>query len=222
MIEVRKITDVPQYLNGVKAVVFDLDDTLYSEKEYIKSGYKAVASIVPEIENAESRMWAFFEDGKSAIDELLLSEEIYSHELKEKCLEVYRFHRPDIHLYDGVVEMLTQFRAQGLQLGIITDGRPEGQRAKIKALRLNEYVDHIIVTDELGGVEYRKPHTQAFVLMKNRLNVGFSEMCYVGDNIRKDFIPCNRLGIRSIYVANPDGLYFDSNLSEDKSAKETV
>ena len=31
-----------------KAIIFDLDDTLISEKEYIKSGYKAVSKYIEE------------------------------------------------------------------------------------------------------------------------------------------------------------------------------
>lgn len=209
MIEIQKITDILQHLDGLKAVVFDLDDTLYSEKEYVKSGYFAVSQMLPQIKNAEAKLWKLFEDKKSAIDELLISEGIYSDELRQKCLETYRFHLPTIHLYDGVVEMLTLLRKRGLLLGIITDGRPEGQWAKIRALKLTQYINHIIVTDELGGVEYRKPNKKAFVLLKELFNVRFSEMCYVGDNIRKDFIPCEQLDIKPIYFVNKDGLYCD-------------
>ena len=63
-------------------------------------------------------------------------------------MSVYRFHQPKIHFYDGVLELLQTLRADGYKLGIITDGRPEGQRAKIKALGLEELVDFIIVTDD--------------------------------------------------------------------------
>ncbi len=207
MVEVHKITDIIYHLDGLKAVIFDLDDTLYSEKEYVKSGYKVVADMFPGIEDTESKLWEAFEQKKSAIDEFLLSEGIYSDELKQKCLEVYRHHQPNIHLYDGVAKMLTQLRKQGILLGIITDGRPEGQRSKIKVLDLERYVDHIIVTDELGGAEYRKPNDKAFLLMKEQLGVKYSEMCYVGDNIRKDFVAPEKLGMKSIWFRNTDGLY---------------
>ncbi len=207
MTEIRSITDVMQQLNGLKAIIFDLDDTLYSEKKYVKSGYKAVAGILPEIEDAQSKLWKAFEKKKPAVDEFLLSEGIYSDELKQKCLEVYRHHQPNIHLYDGVGEMLMQLRKRDLLLGIITDGRPEGQRAKIKALELEKYVDHIIVTDELGGVEYRKPNEKAFVLMKEQFGVEYGEICYVGDNTNKDFIAPENLGMKSIWFKNKDSLY---------------
>lgn len=211
MIEIRNITEVMQHLNGLKAVIFDLDDTLYSEKEYVKSGYKAVADILPEVDNARAKLWKAFEEKKSAVDELLLSEDIYSYELKQKCLEVYRYHQPNIHLYDGVAEMLMQLRKQDILLGIITDGRLEGQRAKIKALDLEIYVDHIVVTDELGGIEYRKPNEKAFGLMKEQLSIEYSEMCYVGDNTRKDFLAPEKLGMKSIWFINTDGLYYQAD-----------
>jgi hypothetical protein len=42
---------------------------LYSEKEYVKSGYKAVSDYLGG--GYEEKLWGFFEAGKPAIDELL-------------------------------------------------------------------------------------------------------------------------------------------------------
>ena len=207
MIEITSITDTKKHVQGLKAIVFDLDDTLYGEKEYVRSGYRAIAELLPRVDQMESKLWQAFEQKKSAIDEVLTAEEIYTEELKQKCLATYRFHLPDIHLYEGAKELLLQFRADGYKLGIITDGRPEGQRAKIKVLGLDELVDYIIVTDELGGPEYRKPNKAAFVKMRDALGVDFDQMCYIGDNIKKDFIAPEILGIRAIHFVNVDGLY---------------
>jgi len=138
---------------------------------------------------------------------VLIEEGIYTEELKQHCLSVYRSHQPIIHFYDGAKELLRQLRADGYKLGIITDGRPEGQRAKIKALGLHELVDHIIITDELGGVEFRKPNKTAFLKMKQQFDIPFEEICYIGDNIRKDFIAPDMLGMRSIWFRNKEGLY---------------
>ena len=207
MIEINQIADVLNYIEGLKAVVFDLDDTLYGEKEYIRSGYSAVAKVIPQVENAERKLWRFFLEKKPAIDEVLSMECIYTEEIRQGCLVEYRLHEPDIHLYDGVMEILTKLRSDGYKLGIITDGRPEGQRAKIQVLGLGKYMDHIIVTDELGGVKYRKPNETAFIQMADKLNVAFSQMCYVGDNIKKDFIAPLKLGMRAVWFRNQDGLY---------------
>ncbi len=207
MIEIQNITDVMQYLDGLKAVVFDLDDTLYSEKEYVRSGYKAVSDIFPKIENAEAKLWKAFEEKKSAIDEFLLSEGIYSDELKQKCLETYRHHQPEIHLYEGVTEMLTQLHKKRLYIGIITDGRPEGQKAKIDVLNLNKYSDCIIITDELGGIQFRKPCDVSFRMIQKKLEIPFEQMMYVGDNVNKDFTAPEKLGMKWVYFNNREGIY---------------
>ncbi len=194
--------------NGfVQAVIFDLDDTLYSEKEYVLSGFSAIADIIPQVENATTKLWKAFKDGKHAIDDVLKSEGIYSNKLKDRCLNAYRLHNPDIKFYNGVRELLINIKKGGKKIGIITDGRPEGQRAKIKALGLEELVDEIIITDELGGIKFRKPNDIAFQIMKNRLEVDYSNMVYIGDNPEKDFIAPDKLGMKSIYFNNFNGLY---------------
>ncbi len=207
MIEISEILDVKQHLQGLKAVIFDLDDTLYGEKEYVRSGYCAVAKELPMIDHAETRLWEAFQAGKPAIDTVLLDAGIEDDALKKKCLSTYRYQIPQIHFYPGVPEMLEDMTKMGYFLGIITDGRPEGQRAKIAALGLERYVDHIIITDDLGGPEFRKPCEKAFCMMQEVAKVPFAEMCYVGDNTRKDFIAPNALGMQTIWFRNSDGLY---------------
>ena len=207
MIEISDILKVCDHVAGLKAIIFDLDDTLYGEKEYVRSGYQKIAEILPSVENAAEKLWKLFEERKPAIDELLKQENIVSEEVRQECLRVYRNQIPNIHLYPGVKDMITEFRKSGMKLGIITDGRPEGQRAKLEVLGLDAMVDHIIVTDEFGGPEFRKPNPLAFETMKKLLDVEYSEMCYVGDNIKKDFISPEKLGMRSIWFRNKDGLY---------------
>ena len=60
-----------------------LDDTLYSEKQYVRSGYKAVAKLLGDEALADS-LWTYFENGKPAIDELL--NELGCMGRKEECL----------------------------------------------------------------------------------------------------------------------------------------
>lgn len=207
MIEISNILEVKNHIDGLKAIVFDMDDTLYGEKEYVRSGYQKIAEVIPGVENAADKLWNLFEEKKPAIDVLLKQEQIHSEDVKQACLYAYRYQIPDIHLYDGVKEMLEEFRKKGLKLGIITDGRSEGQRAKLQVLDLEAMVDYIIVTDELGGPEFRKPNPIAFEKMKAMLNVEYEQMCYIGDNIRKDFIAPEQLGMKAIWFRNKDGLY---------------
>ena len=188
----------------IKAVIFDLDDTLYPEKDYVRSGFHTVANMVPGIGNAFEKLWSAFETGQLAIDSVLKSEGIYTDELKASCLKAYRFHKPDIRLYDGVEGLLSRLRHKSMKLGIITDGRSEGQHAKIDALGLQNLVDEIIITDELGGEQFRKPCDIAFQIMQRRLKIKYEQMVYIGDNISKDFYAPKNLGINCIFMCHPD------------------
>ncbi len=196
--------DTGKGLNSAKGVIFDLDDTLYSEKQYVKSGYKKITEYIGHQE-AEEKLWNYFLEGKPAIDAYL--KEIGAENKKAECLDIYRSQIPEINLYDGVVELFQSLKENDIKVGIITDGRPEGQRNKIKALGLEELVDDIIITDELGGVQFRKPNDISFRIMQCRWRVPFEQMVYIGDNLAKDFQAPRQLGMQGIYYKNKDGLY---------------
>jgi len=194
--------------NNIKGVIFDLDDTLYSERDYVRSGYSKIADYLGDM-TAADRMYELFLEGKAAIDAYL--EENDSIDKKAECLKIYREQLPDIILYDGITNLLAELRSKGIKIGIITDGRIEGQKKKIEALGLSEYLDDCIITDELGGVQFRKPNDISFRIMQNRWKIPFEQIIYVGDNLSKDFQAPRQLGIRSLWFNNPDGLYTRNN-----------
>ena len=196
----------------IKGVVFDLDDTLYAEKQYVRSGFRAVARYL-ENAGAEDKLWNYFLAGQSAIDALL--EELGQQDRRKQCLEAYRTHVPEISLYEGAYELILHLKKAGIRVGIITDGRVEGQRNKIAALGLNELIGDIIITDALGGESFRKPNDIAFRIMQCRWGIPFEEMVYVGDNLHKDFQAPRQLGMESIYFENTDGLYYEEGLYAD-------
>lgn len=196
----------------IKGVIFDLDDTLYPEKDYIMSGCRAIAKYIGKEEVAD-KLWSDFNSGLSMIDEYLIKNG--KENLKTEYLNIYRFHIPSIHLYDGALEIIEYFKSHGIKVGIITDGRPEGQRNKIKALELDKLIEDIIITDELGGVQFRKPNDIAFRIMQCRWKLPFEQLIYVGDNIYKDFQAPRRLGIKPVWLKNVDGLYTCDNHLRD-------
>ncbi len=205
MIEIDKILDVEQHLDGIEAVIFDLDDTLYSERDYVKSGYHVIADAFAEIPTIFDELWEEFKRNEPAIDVVFERHNILSR--KDEALRIYRYQKPNISLYPGVREMLDRI-ARTKKLGIITDGRPEGQHAKLEALGLTDIP--CIITDELGGVQFRKPCEKAFFLMCKQFNVKYGKSVYIGDNINKDFIASDKLGINDIYFCNADGLYYSN------------
>lgn len=184
----------------IRCVIFDLDDTLFSEKEYVRSGYREIERKTGVSADA---LWRAFEEGKPAIDTVL--SELGRLQEKELCLQIYRNHQPKIELYPGVKELILLLKEKGCFVGIITDGRPEGQRAKLEALGL--HVDKAVITDELGGPAFRKPCDIAFRIMQRAANVDFEEMVYIGDNPTKDFVAPKKLGMQTIWFCNRDGIY---------------
>lgn len=232
--EIVKITDDINAVSGterrrvevispITGVIFDLDDTLYSEKDYVKSGYRAVAEFLEPGNKADNKitsdiivnkLWTYFLEGKNAIDELL--NELGQPEKKQDCLDIYRNHMPAIKLYDGAYDLIQNLKADGIKVGIITDGRVNGQKNKIEALRLTKLVDDIIITDELGGEQFRKPNDIAFRIMQCRWRLPFEELAYVGDNMIKDFQAPKQLGMKSIYFENKYGLYYDAAYDADE------
>lgn len=196
--------DAPADLRGVRGIVFDLDDTLYMERDYVHSGFKAIAHYLDE-EKASEELWGYFNLGEPAIDKYV--EKHGCGARKQELLSVYRNHRPDIALSEDVRAALTKLKELGFKLGIITDGRPEGQRAKLDALGLWNMVDDVVITDELGGPQFRKPCDIAFRVMQRRWGIPYEAMTYVGDNPSKDFQAPLELGMRNVCLESGAGLY---------------
>lgn len=197
----------------IKGVIFDLDDTFYSEKEYVRSGFKAVSDYLGG--GYEEKLWKFFCSGKPSIDELLRELERES-DIKA-VVKLYRSHKPSIHPYTGAKEMLEELKRRNIKIGIITDGRPVGQKKKIEALGLESLVDDVIITDELGGTQFRKPCDIAFRIMATRWRLNPANIVYVGDNATKDFQAPQQLGMRCIWFRNKEGLYSGEPISSVNS-----
>lgn len=193
----------------IKAIIFDLDDTLFPEEDYVKSGFRAIADYFGDKNIFEKLYGLFKKDKRNVYQRAGFSEEECS-----KCIEIYRNHFPDIKLDLKIKELLSELKERGFLLGIITDGRPIGQRNKISALRLDELIDKIIVTDELGGIEFRKPNPKPFELMKEALKIDYNEMMYIGDNPAKDFFIRSIYPIHTVRVIN-SGMYEESDYFGD-------
>ena len=82
MITVGLICEVADHVSDLDAVIFDLDDTLYPEKDYVRCGYRAVSALFPNVPDMAQRLWAAFEDGRPAIDAVLEEEGLQSYRLR--------------------------------------------------------------------------------------------------------------------------------------------
>lgn len=177
----------------IKAVIFDLDDTLISEKIYIESGYHHISGILSDrYYEDEDKLYQLlirlFNDSPQNVFNRVFDKLGISYKRNDimELVEEYRNHLPNVEFFEDVLPCLLELKKNGIKIGIITDGYFNAQRQKLKAVKAIDFFDEIIVTDELGR-EYWKPHPMAFELMKEKLNVEFNEMIYVGDNPEKDF-----------------------------------
>ena len=207
--------------SGVRAVVFDLDDTLASEYEYVRSGYRAVAEELrrrfPECSLAADRLWALFEESPKQVFNRFLEENgIAADEETIKALVgVYRAHVPDIHYYPDVLPLLSFLKEKDFRTGILSDGYEITQRRKVEALHAERDFDRIVLTDALGGREMWKPSLAGFEVIAGELGVALSEILYVGDNPAKDFY-CRRAGaVRTARILRDAAVYRDAPYYRD-------
>jgi putative hydrolase of the HAD superfamily len=195
-----------------RAVVFDLDDCLYLESEYVLSGYRAVAAWlslrhqVPEA-NAYGCLAAMHEAGVrgETFDRLLEGLGLANRVSVQELVSVYRRHRPTIRPCDDAVRVVPAIRPH-YRLGLVSDGYLSVQRNKLKALGICEWFDAVVFSDELGRDDW-KPSPRPFAEALRRLEVAAADAVYVADNPSKDFLGARRSGMRSIRVRRPQGLH---------------
>ncbi len=113
------------------------------------------------------------------------AEFLYSH--FRKIAVEYSFTKP----------MLSKLRERGLLTGLITNGKSETQRAKLKLLRLSDYFDEIIISGEFGCA---KPSTEPFVAMAQRLKAEPNELIYVGDHPKYDIEASRMAGYIPVWI----------------------
>lgn len=162
-----------------KAIVFDLDDTLYPEIDYLKSAYRFIAEKLGETDGKlYNDMVEKYLNNENVFDYLEFTYDIN----KSQLLEWYRNHNPNISLYPHVNDFLNSFKYD-FKFAIITDGRLTTQRNKIKALGLESLIDAIVISEEIGS---EKPNLANFNKAMELLKC--DTYCYIGDNTKKDFI----------------------------------
>lgn len=208
----------------IRAVVFDLDDTLYPEISYAEDGFRKAAAVLEGlygVKNAYQKIRTLFDEDRMGVFDRLCSSESLPEKAVEDAVDTYRNNQPEkLEFYPKTKDVLQYLRQNGFKTGIITDGRPFSQRAKIRALGAEAYFDAIIVTDEIGR-EYRKPHPRAFEEMARKLNVRTEEMMYVGDNPQKDFAVKEYLPLKTVQIRT-GGLYQDAEYRNDIVPDEIV
>lgn len=195
-----------------QAVIFDLDDTLYPERDYVLSGFRSVAIW------AETRLGIPAAPGFAELERLfdqgvrgktfdlwLASHHLEANRIIPELVQVYRNHEPNLAPLPEVAALLSSLK-NTYQLGLLSDGYLEVQQRKLYALRLTHYFDAVVFSDEWGRDAW-KPAVKPFAEILARLRTEAGASIYVGDNPTKDFLGARELGMFTIWVKLPEGLY---------------
>lgn len=196
-----------------QVVVFDIDDTLYLERDYVRSGFRAAGAWAQSalgVTDLAEQAWKAFESGvRGTIFDVALRScgcET-SPETIPQLVACYRDHVPDIKLLDDARNCLDVLSLEaGVALAIVTDGPLASQQAKARSLGLATWSKHLIFTEALG-MGFAKPSPGAFELIEQRLGVKGAQCAYVADNPVKDFAGPRRLGWTTIRVRREGGLH---------------
>ena len=201
-------------LEGIKVVVFDLDDTLYMERSYAFSGFDAVAGWLKERLacpfDPATRMRELFETGdRGKVFDQLVAElpTPASGDWVSEMVVCFRNHEPEIRTCDDVIEALDRWQG-GARLALISDGPFEMQQRKVAALGLDRWLDPIILTDRWGR-ECWKPHPRAFEQVSRATGQAGSSCAYIADNASKDFVAPNQLGWVTVKIHRPGAVHAD-------------
>lgn len=193
-------------------VAFDMDDTLYPEMDYVRSGYTAVAQHLAGLANLApdeilAGMWrSFAVNRRTVFDSVLAGLRLVDRVTVSSLVELYRAHQPRIALPAVTAEVLTGLRRSGAHLAVVTDGPLVMQQRKADALGLDRYVDKVIFTDSLPP-GCAKPSPAAFQHLMDTFAVPAAQCVYVADNPRKDFVGPRQLGWFTVQFVPDAGFY---------------
>ncbi|MCD6231216.1 HAD hydrolase-like protein, partial [Candidatus Aerophobetes bacterium] len=111
----------------IRAILFDLDDTLYDEMQFVKGGFKAVSLYISRNNNiSQNAVYQLLLDvlekyGRGHTFDIGLKKlGLYSKKLIPKLVEVYRIHKPNLSLYSDVTTTLSTLIKRNYKLGLIT------------------------------------------------------------------------------------------------------
>jgi putative hydrolase of the HAD superfamily len=199
---------------ALQAVLFDLDDTLYPERDYVRSGFRAAAARVEGMlgiprDTVFEELWGYFQAGVrgNTYNTWLESHGLEAERWVPELVTEYRKHLPDIQLHQGVDELLEELAAI-YRLGLITEGHTVSQQNKLKALGLEAVFEVVVITD-MEDRAFWKPHTRPYTNALEQLGILPERSVYVGDNPRKDFFGARQLGMHTVRVQWPGGLNTD-------------
>jgi len=213
----------------IETVIFDLDDTLYDEIDYCKSGFNAVADYLATLPQAPANdrifdvFWRQFSAGNrtktfnTALDEMAID---YDDSLIRELIQLYRNHTPNITSPADSRQVLEKLSGK-YTLALLTDGFLPAQRLKVRALKIEDYFRMVVYTEEIGRDSW-KPSPAGFEKILQTLNADPISAAYVADNELKDFIAPNNLGMATIQLIRPNRIHTQTSTEPNAKANRKI
>jgi putative hydrolase of the HAD superfamily len=210
-------------------VAFDLDDTLYDEIEYCKSGFAAVSKFLADLPESPATkrifaaVWKQFTAGNrtrtvnAALDNLGIS---YDDKLIGSAVKVYRNHVPKITLPQDSRDVLCQLSTK-YTLALLTDGFLPAQQLKVRALGIEKFFKCVVYTEQIGRNCW-KPSPAGFEKLMRTLNATPENTAYVADDEKKDFIAPNKLGFLTIQIVRSAGIHTEQSGESGAAARYVI
>ena len=202
----------------VKGVIFDLDDTLYNYQFANEKALNALCQYASEVLRIPAATFrdAFMQGRAQTKKDLSNTAATHSRSLYcQHALEIlglspleytvtlsdYFWNSFFSHmcLYPGVKEFLEKLKRSKYSIALCTDMTAEIQHKKVFHLGLEELVDHIVTSEEVG---YEKPHPKMFSMTLEKMSLNPSEVVMIGDSLQKDIQGAKSLGIQAYFFTN--------------------
>jgi len=191
---------------NVQDIFFDLDYTLYDQRQYLRGAFEDVAytianecyldpaslyrSLLATWERVGTDYGYLFNDWMAQLG-------ISTQSHIKRCIEAFHAHQPkSLMLYPGVKQMLQDLKNDYL-VGLITDGDAGMQQSKVAALNLEGRFDLIVYA---GHLALRKPDPRIFQHALHDARLSATEALHVGDHPVKDVTGARRSGLRATRV----------------------
>lgn len=227
----------------IKTVLFDLDDTLYRERDFVEQAFHHAAVFfagyleekrkksreqknnsedMPGRETPEALTDQMIElmeqEGRGEIFNRLC--ERYGADMPvQELVRIYRETNPVLSLYPDGEKLLLLLKEKGIKTGLVTDGNAEVQHRKIRALGLDKRLDVVLASYDLG---LSKPDPEVYAHCLRKLGCRPAEAVYIGDNPLKDFVGARELGMKTVRIVRPEGMHMRRRAKEGYEADLTI
>lgn len=191
---------------NIKAVIFDLDNTLINRREaflklcdYLIKTYGEEYPYEGTREELIRYMVEIDADGYGGLHNMIPRlEKVWKlpHSVEDFIEERNKIFGDLTVLYPETLEVLEALKGS-YKLGMITNGYSSVQRNKVQKVRIGHYFEDIIVS---GEEEWIKPDPRIFLKSCANLGVKPEEAVYVGDYYPNDVVGALSAGLKPIWI----------------------